>query len=1227
MTFSEDVENVGQDDFAVTAPGGGTATTARVSNVQARTPEDTANPTQPASVFRVTVSEGDLESYNGTVGLDFATNQDIADVAGNDLVATLPTGADYETYAVDNAAPTVASIERQAPAGEVTNADSLTFLVTFSEAVDNVNAADFAPTAPGGGTAATATASAVQARNAADDADATQPAGVFRVTLSAGNLAAYEGTVGLAFATNQSIADAAGNDLVATLPTNADYETYTLDNTRPALASVERQAPAGEVTNADSLTFLVTFGEDVENVNAADFAVAAPGGGTATTATVSGAQARNAADDADATQPAGVFRVTVSSGNLASYNGTVGLGLATGRNIADEAGNALTATLPTNADYETYTVDNAAPGFTHLDRHDGQMALDKGTTADELKFRAFFSEPVTGAGTADFAVVEPAGGTATTATVTAVADHSATNLEDGRAYILTVSGGNLADYVGDVGIALATGHDIADAVGNKVGNTTATALNEFYTVNGAGVTPSLTADDSGHDGKDGGSIAVTIDFGEGVTGFAASDVTVTNGTKGSDFNSRSGGTSEENAARYVLLVTPSSTSDVEVSVPAGAATDGASNPTLASDTLSIPYRTPLNAIPDADQPGAQSYTAGIAITPLVLPAASGGDGGPYSYALSGFNDAPLPAGLTFTENTRTLAGTPTTPGVTLLFYRMSDKAGASLEFFFPVTVTAADTAAPTVASIERQAPADEATNADSLTFRVTFSEDVENVDGADFAVTAPGGGTATTAGVTLVRARNDADDAVATEPAGVFRVTVSGGNLASYEGTVGLGFAATQDIADESGNALAVTTPTGVNESYTLDNSAPTVASIERQAPAGEVTNADSLTFRVTFSEDVDNVTTGDFTVTAPGGGTATTARVTLVLPRNAADDASVHQPASVFRVTVSGNNLDDYEGAVGLGFATHQDIADRAGNDLAATLPTGTRYETYTLDNSAPAVAAVERQAPAEEVTDADTLTFRVTFSEDVENVNAADFTVTAPGGGSATTGHRRRRAGAQRRGRRRRHAARRRVPGHRERRRPRRLRRHGGPRLRHGPGHRERGGHRAGRHHAERRQRILHGRQQRAGGGRHRARRRRRQRPRRAHERRHADVPGDLQRGRRERGNGGFRGHRARRRHGHHGRRHRRAAAQRRGRRRRHPARERVPGHRGQRRPRRLRRQGGARLRHGPQRRGRGGHRPHRHHADRGEPGLHRRQHRPDGRLHRARRRPRARPRTPTA
>ena len=80
---------------------------------------------------------------------------------------------------------------------------------------------------------------------------------------------------------------------------------------------------------------------------------------------------------------------------------------------------------------------------------------------------------------------------------------------------------------------------------------------------------------------------------------------------------------------------------------------------------------------------------GTAITPLVLPAASGGDGGPYTYALNGPGGGPLPAGLGYSGSTRTLSGTPTAPGNWVLVYRISDSAGASLEVFFKVVVTAA----------------------------------------------------------------------------------------------------------------------------------------------------------------------------------------------------------------------------------------------------------------------------------------------------------------------------------------------------------------------------------------------------------------------------------------------------------------------------------------------------------------------------------------------------------
>ena len=63
---------------------------------------------------------------------------------------------------------------------------------------------------------------------------------------------------------------------------------------------------------------------------------------------------------------------------------------------------------------------------------------------------------------------------------------------------------------------------------------------------------------------------------------------------------------------------------------------------------------------------------------------------------------------------------------------------------------------------------------------------------------------------------------------------------------MGLTFATNQDIADEAGNALTNTTPSGANETYTLDNTAPTVASIERHdgtEAQAEDTNDDSVTF------------------------------------------------------------------------------------------------------------------------------------------------------------------------------------------------------------------------------------------------------------------------------------------------------------------------------------------------------------------------------------------------
>jgi hypothetical protein len=290
---------------------------------------------------------------------------------------------------------------------------------------------------------------------------------------------------------------------------------------------------------------------------------------------------------------------------------------------------------------------------------------------------------------------------------------------------------------------------------------------------------------------------------------------------------------------------------------------------------------------------------------------------------------------------------------------------------YTVNNSATDTTAPTITSVLRQNPATENTDADALTWRVTFSEAVQNVDAADFAA---GGTSAAVSGVNAVSGST-------------YDVTISGGDLAGLVNTVvSLGFAGGQDVQDEAGNALADTTP-GTSETYTVNNSAtdttaPTITSVLRQNPATENTDADALTWRVTFSEAVQNVDAGDF---AAGGTSAAVSGVNAV-------------SGSTYDVTISGGDLAGLVNTVvSLGFAGGQDVQDEAGNALADTTPAAS--ETYTVDNSAtdttaPTITSVLRQNPATENTDADALTWRVTFSEAVQNVDAGDF---AAGGTSA--------------------------------------------------------------------------------------------------------------------------------------------------------------------------------------------------------------------------------------
>ncbi|AKS40465.1 S8 family serine peptidase [Wenzhouxiangella marina] len=229
-----------------------------------------------------------------------------------------------------------------------------------------------------------------------------------------------------------------------------------------------------------------------------------------------------------------------------------------------------------------------------------------------------------------------------------------------------------------------------------------------------------------------------------------------------------------------------------------------------------------------------------------------------------------------------------------------------------------DATPPGVESILRLSPSNEFTNVASVTWRVRFTEVVENVTADDFLVS----GTTGTVSIGQLSAQ-EAD------------VTVSGGDMASVDGVVSLGFAVGQDIQDPAGNPLDDTTPIGANQSYTLDHTAPILNGFVRFSPSDEQTDADVLVFELSFSEAVTSISIDDFDIVG-------TTAVGSFMPVN----------ASTYQITLSGGDLADLNGTVGLNLSFSQDVRDTVGNFLGTVEPA--IDETYSIVNGATVGGAV---------------------------------------------------------------------------------------------------------------------------------------------------------------------------------------------------------------------------------------------------------------------------------
>ncbi|MBC6409320.1 MAG: hypothetical protein GDA42_02525, partial [Ekhidna sp.] len=239
---------------------------------------------------------------------------------------------------------------------------------------------------------------------------------------------------------------------------------------------------------------------------------------------------------------------------------------------------------------------------------------------------------------------------------------------------------------------------------------------------------------------------------------------------------------------------------------------------------------------------------------------------------------------------------------------------------------------PTVQSITRSTASP--TNADMLVWEIMFSEAVQNVEAMDFMVSG------TTATVTNVAGSGT-----------TYTVTVSGGNLASLNGDVTLSISV----------AIA----------------------------------SDNTYVDVTFTEAVYNAAggsgaleTSDFDISI-SGGTATFGSVTGVTDLG---DAALMGGETDVRVSFSLNGTADGTETLEVDLMATS-VYDAAGNPAMAMQSSSSNEVMLNgpTDTTPPTVTAIAYNMPSASPTNADELVWEITFSEAVENVDMADFTVSA--------------------------------------------------------------------------------------------------------------------------------------------------------------------------------------------------------------------------------------------
>ena len=569
------------------------------------------------------------------------------------------------------------------------------------------------------------------------------------------------------------------------------------------------------------------------------------------------------------------------------------------------------------------------------------------TNTSPINFTVVFPYPVTDFATGDVTLAGTAG--ATTATVTG----------SGTTYNVAVSG-MTGDGTVIASIAAGVAHDA-----NGTPNTASTSTDHTVTYNISPPTATIDLQDTSDSG---------ISFTDNITNVASPvfDVTFNEDLLSAPISGNFSNAGTATGCTFTVGALTGNTYPVTVSscsegtlilqLAAGAVTDTSTNPIAQTDgpTVTIDRTSPDvtidQAVAQVDPTGASpiNFTAvftesvfgftglDVTLSGTANPTVANVTGGPATYNVAVSNMTTSGPGLTVIANlgagiAMDAAGNPNTA---------STSTDNSVVYNSNAPIVSVNLQSASDSGISN---VDNITNVASPVFDVNFDEAVSGLTNADFSNV----GSAT--GCTF---------AVGAPAGNNYPVTVSG----CSNGTL-----IVQLVAGGVQNGTLVPNAQTSGPTVTIDRTAPTVT-VNQAVGQPDPTNVLPISFTAVFNETVYNFTSGDVTLVAPVGATAT-----------------LIGAGPTYGVDVSGLTADGtVTASIGAGVAT-----DAAGNNNAASTSTDNQV---TYDTTAPTVT-INQAAAQVDPTNASPINFTVIFSEPVIGFATGDVTLNGTAGATTAT------------------------------------------------------------------------------------------------------------------------------------------------------------------------------------------------------------------------------------